>query len=294
MTAYRWLWITVVLGVAACGDRVAREYRAADSVQVAERAPKLFAQPAAMRAYTERPVDAAAPALTRITMMTPAANLVIRMGDARVQVDSLDAAIAQVQALAQQTGGYVAGTTLETGRGQPRSASLELKIPAERFQDALVGLNPIGKLEALNVGSEDVGEEYVDVNARIENARRLEARLVTILAARTGRLKDVLEVEQALARVREEIERYEGRLRYLRAHTALSTLSVRLHEPVPVVGRVGTSVLGEAVKQAWRNFVWLVALGVQSLGVLIPLGAVAALAWVGVRRWRAPLLRAGA
>jgi hypothetical protein len=227
-------------------------------------------------------------------MATPAASLVIRNGSARVQVDSLDGGIARVQALAQQAGGYVAATTLETGRGQLRSASLELKVPAERFQDALAGLNPIGKLEALNVSSEDVGEEYVDVNARIENARRLETRLVAILAERTGRLKDVLEVEQALAQVREEIERYEGRLRYLRAHTALSTLTVRLHEPVPIVGRVGASVMGEAVKQAWRNFVWFVALGVQALGVLIPLGALVALAWVGVRRWRPHAVRAGA
>src|SRR5205823_10851551 len=78
---------------------------------------------------------------------------------------------------------------------------------------------PIGKLESVNVSAEDVGEEYVDVAARMANARRLESRLIDLLAARTGKLKDVLDVEQELARVREEIERYEGRLRYLKAHS---------------------------------------------------------------------------
>ena len=302
MAAHRWFWTTLALGVAACGTPLARlpnadSAAASDSferpargvMQVHAPAREGFAHPAA---WSEA-VDATIPGASRIRVPTPAATLVIRSGDAQVQVDSLDAGMARVQALAQHAGGYVAGTTLETGQGQLRSASLELKIPVERFPDALAGLSPIGKLEALNVSSEDVGEEYVDVNARIENARRLETRLVTILAARTGRLKDVLEVEQALARVREEIERYEGRLRYLQAHTALSTLTVRLHEPVPVVGRVGASVLGEAVKQAWRNCVWLVALGVQALGVVIPLAALGALAWLGVRRWRPQALRAG-
>lgn len=122
--------------------------------------------------------------------------------------------------------------------------------------------------------------------ARMDNARRLERRLIELLAARTGKLKDVLDVEQALARVREEIERYEGRLRYLKAHTATSTLSVHVHEPVPIVGSAGSSVMGEAFRQSWRNFVALVALLVQSLGVVLPLGALAAAGWVATRRWR--------
>jgi hypothetical protein len=181
-------------------------------------------------------------------------------------------------------GGEIANATLQTGRGALHSASLELRIPADRFDAALDGLGAIGKLEAVNVRAEDVGEEFTDVSARIENARRLEARVIDLLATRTGKLKDVLEVEHELARVREEIERYEGRVRYLRAHAALSTLTISVHEPVPIVGPVGTSVLGEAFAQAWRNFVALVALCVRSLGVVVPLSVVASLAWLGLRR----------
>jgi hypothetical protein len=44
--------------------------------------------------------------------------------------------------------------------------------------------------------------------------------------------------------------------------------------------------MGEAFKQSWRNFVALLALVVQSLGIVIPLGAIAAVSWLGVRRWR--------
>jgi hypothetical protein len=216
-------------------------------------------------------------------------NMVIRTADASIEVDSLEPAVAEVHQLAARVGGFIANTEMQAGAGQLRSATIEIKVPAPRFDDALAGLRPIGKVESVNVAAEDVGEEFVDVSARMENSRRLERRLIDLLASRTGKLKDVLDVEQALARVREEIERYEGRLRYLQAHTATSTLSVRIHEPVPIVGSAGSSVMGEAFRQSWRNFVALVALLVQSLGVVLPLGALAAAGWVATRRWRRPL-----
>jgi hypothetical protein len=218
--------------------------------------------------------------------MPTGTDMVIRTATASVKVDSLEPAVAAVRELAARVGGFVANTAIQTGEGQLRSATIEVKVPAIRFDEALAGLKPIGKLESANVETEDVGEEYVDVTARMDNAHRLERRLIDLLATRTGKLKDVLDVEQSLARVREEIERYEGRLRYLRAHTAMSTLTVSVHEPVPVVGSAGTSVMGEAFRQAWRTFVTLLAVLVQSLGVVIPLGTIAAAAWLATRRFR--------
>jgi hypothetical protein len=116
-----------------------------------------------------------------------------------------------------------------------------------------------------------VSEEFVDLTARTANARRLEERLLELLATRTGKLQDVLSVERELARVREEIERMEGRLRYLKTRTELSTLSVALHEPPPLVSpNPGRNPLAEAVREAWRNFVGVLAAGIASLGYLVP------------------------
>jgi uncharacterized protein DUF4349 len=213
-------------------------------------------------------------------------NMIIRTASASIEVDSLRPAIALVNGLATRLGGYVASSDVETGKNQLRQADIEVKIPAARFDEAISGLTPIGKLESVNVDAQDVGEEFVDVNARMDNARRLERRLIDLLANRTGKLKDVLDVEQSLARVREEIERYEGRIRYLQVHTAMSTLSITVHEPPPVVGSVGTSVMGEAFRQSWRNFVALVSVLVQSLGVVIPLAIIAGVVWAVSRRYR--------
>lgn len=214
-------------------------------------------------------------------------SMVIRNGQASVEVDKLDPAIVKLRQLATQLGGYVANSSMMGGRNQVPSAMLELKIPAQRFDQAISGLGTLGKVESVNATAEDVGEEFVDITARVSNARRLEERLIELLANRTGRLQDVLSVERELARVREEIERYEGRLRYLKTRVAVSTLSVTLHEPLPILGQTpGQNPIAEAIRRAWRNFVGFVASGIAALGVLIPLAGLAFVGWIVYRRIR--------
>jgi len=226
-----------------------------------------------------------------------ATSMIIRTGTASVQVDSLELAIAAVQRIATALGGWVGNTSLSAGAYEVRSATIELKVPSARYDEALAGLRPIGKVETVNSTAEDVGEEFVDLSARTANARRLEERLVTLLATRAGKLEDVLNVERELARVREEIERYEGRLRYLKTRVATSTLTVTVHERAPLVSPTpGENILGEAFKDAWRNFVRFVAAFIASLGTVIPVAvllAIGALAWRRFRPRRlAPALRA--
>jgi len=220
-----------------------------------------------------------------------APSMVIRTGDARIKVSSVDTAIAQLQELARRVGGYVANSSVQGGEKELRQATLELKMPADRFSDAQAGLNSLGKVEYVNVSAQDVGEEFVDVTARVENARRLEQRLIGLLATRTGKLEEVLSVERELARVRETIERYEGRLRYLRTRVAVSTLTVTVHESEPIVGDLGTgNRIVEAFRNAWRNFVGFIAALIESLGVLLPLGLIAFFAgrWVWRNRPKRP------
>jgi hypothetical protein len=212
--------------------------------------------------------------------------MIIRTGQASVQVDSLDQSIRAVRVLAQRVGGYIANSSIVAGADQTHSATLEIKLPSARFDDAVNGLQPIGHLESVSVSAEDVGEEFVDVAARAENGRKLEQRLIDILGTRTGKLSDVLAVERELARVREVIERQVGRMRCLRTRAAMSTLAVTVHEKLPVVAGTGSwGVLGEAFRQAWRNFIAFTANVIAAMGTLLPLGLiVAVLGWLV---WRA-------
>jgi hypothetical protein len=240
---------------------------------------------AASGAEAEAPQQAQSALQLPAQLQQPGAML-IRAGNATVQVDSIDVGIARVRRLAQDNGALVANTVVRAGREQQRSASLELRVASERFDALVNGLAPIGKVEMVNISVQDVGEEFVDLTARVANARRLEARLIELLANRTGRLGDVLAVERELARVREEIERYEGRLRYLQSRASVSSLTVTVHEPAPVVAaHPGQNVIADAFVQAWRNFVLLVAGFISTLGVLIPLTAIAGGSYLLWRRY---------
>lgn len=290
--------LLAALSAAACsrgGGGYARNEQLAGNT---ESAPSATADAPVQLDESERPQPAAAPGdakaagpPTNAAVADSAApRMIIRTGTATVRVDSLETAIARVQRMAQQVGGYVANTSVQTGSQDAREATLELKVPADRWDQVISGLRPLGKVEAQTTSTEDVGEEYVDVAARVANARRLEQRLVELLATRTGKLEDVLAVERELARVREEIERFEGRLRYLRTRVGMSTLTVRLHEPVPVIGgRPGGNPIAGAFREAWDNFVNFVAGLIAMLGWLLPLAVVVGvLVWLFRRfvRWR--------
>lgn len=292
------LSLVVAAIVAACGDRAASDpqqlSRAEAVAPAAPPAADMVAAPEAIasRGFAQSKEASAGGAPSTLANGSAAAqgavpsnsSMIIRTGTASVEVDSLETAIAAVQRIAASLGGWVGNTSLSAGEHEVRSATIELKVPSARYDEALAGLRPIGTVETVNSNAEDVGEEFVDLTARTANSRRLEERLITLLATRAGKLEDVLNVERELARVREEIERYEGRLRYLKTRVATSTLTVTVHERAPLVSPTpGENIIGEAFKDAWRNFVRFVAAFIASLGTIIP---VAILLGVGALAWR--------
>ncbi|HSA57544.1 MAG TPA: DUF4349 domain-containing protein [Gemmatimonadaceae bacterium] len=298
------LALVVLAPVAACSrepisDRPAEQAlqsevpRATDAPPAAPR-PAFAGDAAKISAErrTRLAFNAATGQLPAVRDTSTAPSMIIRVGDVSVLVDSLEPAVALVRQLAERLGGFVANTAMQTGPEHIRSATLTLRVPSARYDEALGGLEPVGEIETVHTNAEDVGEEFVDVQARVANARRLETRLVELLATRTGRLDDVLAVERELARVREEIERYEGRLRFLRARVSLSTLTVTVHEPAPLVGvNPGANVIGDAFVDAWRNFVAFLAALIAALGWLVPAGLIGAGVVAIARRFAARLVR---
>ena len=214
-----------------------------------------------------------------------AARMLVVSATATLDVDSVAPVALRLRTLTVRLGGFVASSSAETGSDRVHAAEVEVRVPNARFDQLLDGIRHLGRLAALDASSEDVGEEYVDVDARLRNAHRLEDRLLALVSERTGRLRDVMEIERALASVREDIERLEGRVRYLRHNVALSTLRVTLREPqAAVAGAPGSVALSGAFRQAWDNFLWLATLAIQSLGVIVPLAVVAVAGWMALRR----------
>jgi hypothetical protein len=223
---------------------------------------------------------------TPIPSIDPTGAMLVRHGQASIEVKMVDDAVTRMRQTAAQFGGFVANTAVRTGKDEQRSAMLQLRIPSAQFDGAVAALSQIGKVESVSVNAEDVAEEYVDLGARLANARRVEARLAELLATRTGKLSDVLTVEQELARVRQEAERYEARMRWLERRATLSSLDVAIHEKLPLIDSPrGRGPILEAFAEAWERMVGFVAWLIAMLGILVPLGVLLLLGAAVVRRY---------
>ena len=209
--------------------------------------------------------------------------MVAVVGEVSILVDSVPQAAERLGQLAARLGGYVAGSSFDAGAGSEHTARVEIKIPASRFDQLLSGVRMLGRVESLQTSSEDQGDEFVDISARLRNAQRLEERLIRMVEVRTGRVSDLLAVERALAQTREDIERYQARVHYLRAQMVYSTLTATVHDlPRITAPSSEASLLMSAFGQSWRNFLFLVAFAIQVSGVVIPFAFLALIGW-GVR-----------
>ena len=103
---------------------------------------------------------------------------------------------------------FVADST-QTGEVGSRSGSWSVRVPVERFEPFLTSASALGEVVSKKRNSKDVTEEFVDLQSRIENKKRLEARIAEILERKSDSLSDIIKVEHELGRVRESIERME-------------------------------------------------------------------------------------
>src|SRR5262249_15193274 len=126
--------------------------------------------------------------------------------------------------------GYVAQLDLIGNPGQPRQGRWTVRIPVPRFQPFLDAAVALGDVQRNRTDSQDITDEYTDLEARIKNKQVLEDRLKEIAKARTEKMAELLEVERELSRVRGEIEQMLGRLQMLGKLSALTTVHVTIRE----------------------------------------------------------------
>jgi len=111
--------------------------------------------------------------------------------------------------------------------GSRRDASVSVVVPSAAFRQTFGAIEQLGDVTHRSIAAEDVSEEYHDADVRLQNLRATRKRLEEFLAKAPG-IAEMMTVEHELERVVLEIDRIEGRMRFLREHTAFSTLTVNL------------------------------------------------------------------
>jgi hypothetical protein len=207
--------------------------------------------------------------------VTDPSRKVIRTGRIDLVVATYDDARAELDKLLAAAGGYVDSTQVHHYQGTVSSATLVLRIPQDAFGRLLPALKKLGEIESESTNAEDITDKFVDVSARLASAQTLEKRLLEIAADRAASVEALLAVERELARVRGEIESYEGRLRQWNDQIAMSTLTLSLRTKAPALAETQPA-LGSRITSGFSDSISLL----QSFGAWLVVAGTALLPWM--------------
>jgi hypothetical protein len=159
-----------------------------------------------------------------------AAQMIERTASLSLTVKEMDAARTALEELAKQHHGYFAELNTVGQSDAGRTLSASLRVPGAELDATLAELRKLGQLREEKQGGEEVSQQYVDLKARLDNARHTEKRLTELLTKRAAKLKDVLDVERELAGKREEIERMEAQQRNMENQVHYASIDLALRE----------------------------------------------------------------
>src|SRR5438034_1187631 len=165
---------------------------------------------------------------------TPAPELanrkLIRNATVELEIATFDNAVQKITAFASEERGYVATTNSQKqGNGKLRG-QVVVKLLPENLDRFLQKIRALGDLKNQTLGTEDVTKAYLDTDARLKNAHVMEQRLIDMLNTKAGKVSDLLQVEKELGRVREEIEKMQGELKYWDSQVQFATVIISIAE----------------------------------------------------------------
>ncbi len=160
----------------------------------------------------------------------PSGPIIIRTASLTLYANDFDKTRNEIERVIRSHRGYAGQVNVTAYTGSARSMRATFQVPASELDAALSDLKKLGRVTEEALTAEEVTRQYVDLQARLVNARATEQRLKDILSRQAGRMQDVLAVEREIARVREEIERMTAEQKNLEARIQYAALSVTLNE----------------------------------------------------------------
>jgi hypothetical protein len=212
-------------------------------------------------------------------------RMIVRTGDISLVVENVINARDAITRLAERFDGYVVSSQI-SGEEEEMRGWISIRVPDESFDQALTEMRALAvRVKSENTSSQDVTQEYTDLQARLNNAEATEKQYLALLEKATD-VQDILSIYQNLSQVRQEIEQIKGQMQYLERTASMSLISAYLEPQAtakPLVG-AGWSAL-EALKAAVRGIVtfgqWLVVLAIWLI-IFVPVWGTV----LGIICWR--------
>jgi hypothetical protein len=256
---------------------------AANGASVASGAPAAAARPAEAQAQaTDASVADSSGSSSQILD-----RMVIRTAQLSVEVQDMEAALAQARAIATRGGGYVSASDTHIEKVNDKDnmvANLTLQVRSDAADSAMSDLRGLGKVTAESSGSQDVTDEYVDLDSNLRNLQASEAAILKLMDKAT-QIQDVLSLQRELTQVRGQIERIQGRKTYLERRTDMATITLAMRLPAPASTTSQTSGAWDPVATALRGWQASLAMLRGAADVVI---VILAFSW-----WLVPFLALG-
>jgi len=218
-------------------------------------------------------------------------RMMIKSGTVSLVVDDVNSSISDIVSYVEVKGGFLVTSNVDKF-GESFSGYLTVRVPSENLDDTILYVKDMGEVESEHVDSSDITEEYIDLESELKNLRATESQFLEIMK-RAVKIEDVLSVQRELGFVRGNIDRIEGRMKYLNQSVDLSSLTVYLSTNPAVIPVITEDKKWEPLvifKDALRS---LLATGRGVLNVLIWFGVylpvfvvLVFVVWVVRRRFR--------
>lgn len=176
--------------------------------------------------------------------------MIVRTVDLALTARDFDQARSSLDEILKRHHGHIGELSVNTPSGSARSLTAALRIPADQLDSTLADLSRLGRVEKEAQNGEEVTQQYVDLEARLKNARNTESRLTELQRERRGKLSDVLAVEKEISRVRGDIEEMEAQRKTLRNQIDFATLNLTVAEDYKADLKVVPPSIGTQIRNA--------------------------------------------
>ncbi len=164
----------------------------------------------------------------------PVDRKIIRNAELGIEAEKPEEIQDRIGSIAQSKGGFVVASqqrSIDPRVSVRDVVEMSVRVPADKFAETIAEIKAgPGRILTETIKGEDVTEEFIDVEARLRAKKALEQQFMEIMK-RANTVDDALSVQSQLADVRSEIEKIEGRRRFIENQASLSTISIKIQAP---------------------------------------------------------------
>jgi hypothetical protein len=207
----------------------------------------------------------------------------IKTGSINLEVGNVPAMVDALSGIAVRHGGYLSSSSLSAAASDRMTATVVVRIPGEAFDAAVADIKALGTVRSASLNTQDVTEEYVDLQAQKTALQRQLDQYNRILE-KAETVEEILRVQMEIGNAQTQLDRLEGRLRYLDNRVDLATITVYLQEPAPLGGETGHNFVA-VINSGIQGFLGMIDTLIIAFFTFLPLIILGGIGY-GVYRWR--------